>query len=147
MANSSYPECPSLPDVALNFDGIEHGILTKKGKTFYPGCAVKRDIFPQQSRVLFDVIIYATGFTGVIHFVRSPVDGIAHQVQYCVRVKGFNGALTLDTGLTGYYGPTIPDTLNFSMLTGTSHVKLDDVAHHGCSTYVPTPTYRRPRSS
>ena len=57
------------------------------------GCAAtrKRDIFPWKGEVLlFDIIIYTTGFTGIIHFVCSPVgfaDGIAHQDQDLVHAE------------------------------------------------------------
>ncbi|KAG8214550.1 hypothetical protein J3R82DRAFT_9611 [Butyriboletus roseoflavus] len=95
VADSGYLKSLSLPNVGLNFDGIErivaNGILTKKG-----------EVLP------FDIIIFATGFTGD---------------QYPVYVKGLDGTTVqgyydVHGGPTGYCGTTIPDIPNFYMLAG-----------------------------
>ncbi|KAG9308147.1 FAD/NAD(P)-binding domain-containing protein [Chiua virens] len=95
LADSGFLKSLSLPNVTLNFDGIEQivnsGIRTKKG-----------EILP------FNVIIYATGFIGD---------------QYPVHIQGLNGTTVqgyydAHEGPTGYYGTAIPDIPNFYMLAG-----------------------------
>ncbi|KAF8133737.1 hypothetical protein EV363DRAFT_1430286 [Boletus edulis] len=95
VADSGYIKSLSLPNVALNFDGIDHiaenGILTKKGE-----------------ELPFDIIVYATGFIGD---------------KYPVHVKGLNGTTVqgyydAHGGPTGYLGTAIPGIPNFYMLAG-----------------------------
>ncbi|KAG2153120.1 uncharacterized protein EDB93DRAFT_1249032 [Suillus bovinus] len=95
VANSGYLDILHRPNLTLNFDGIanivENGIITKTG-----------ELLP------FDVIVYATGFTGD---------------RYPMHVRGLNGATIqgyydAHGGPTAYLGTTIPDIPNFYILAG-----------------------------
>ncbi|KAF8555735.1 FAD/NAD(P)-binding domain-containing protein [Imleria badia] len=113
VADSGHLKSLSLPNVALNFDGIEHivetGIFTKKGKASCFLDVLRNVMYILKGEVLpFDIIVYATGFMGD---------------QYPMHVKGINGTTVqgyydAHGGPTGYYGTTIPDIPNFYMLAG-----------------------------
>ncbi|KAG2153108.1 uncharacterized protein EDB93DRAFT_1249021 [Suillus bovinus] len=95
VADSGFLKSLHRSNVTLNFDGIaeivEDGIITKTGE-----------------RLPFDVIVYATGFTGE---------------RYPMHVRGLNGVTVqgyydAHGGPTAYIGTTIPDIPNFYLLAG-----------------------------
>ncbi|KAG1809003.1 hypothetical protein EV424DRAFT_1543235 [Suillus variegatus] len=95
VANSGFLKSIYRSNVTLNFDGIaeivENGIITNTGEM-----------------LLFDVIVYATGFTCE---------------SYPMHVQGLNGATVqgyyeAHGGPTAYLGTTIPDSPNFYLIIG-----------------------------
>ncbi|KAG1788125.1 uncharacterized protein HD556DRAFT_1312239 [Suillus plorans] len=97
VANSGFLKSICRSNVTLNFDGIaeivENGIITNTGEM-----------------LLFDIIVYATGFT-------------CKQESYPMHVRGLNGATVqgyyeAHGGPTAYLGTAIPDSPNFYLIIG-----------------------------
>lgn len=144
MADSGYLKSLSLPNIALNFDGIEqiveNGILTKTGKTSRFLVVLRNVMFFLGKAKYYHSILSSmrqdsSGSFILYAFKLGSLTIITHQDDYPVHVKGLNGTTIqgyydAHGGPTGYCGTTIPDIPNFYMLAGTSHVKPTRIAHY-----------------